>query len=477
MKITFISHAALLIETEGIAILSDPWWNGPSFAQQWWNYPRPAVEQLVGRKIDYIYISHGHNDHLHPETLQTLCRDAVVLVSASSHLAELPRELGFAVREIAPNEEAALTKRVRVRLMPTHSGDTLLAVSDGEEVCINLNDALHSAPRRVQDEFLKTLRSLYPKIDYVFCGYAIASHFPNCYRIAGKDQVLTAQARQRYFTAQWVRIVAALSPRFAFPFAGDVVLLEEDLLWVNELTHNAERPPEVLKKVHPEFTGQAIDPGPGFKVADARVVQDIRRPIVSEARIRQDLKDQIERAQRYEPVEWREVEEIHGLLVANIATCSSYLQSFDGDYRCLVRFRNSNFGVVIRKQGKQVTAATCRDAEADSRSAQLVFSTRLAYLKSSLTIPYADEVIFVGSGGIFEFKRREDVQKALHRELAAIVRRHDSVPVRGAGTPRTLKSHVKRFALKLLGREDSDLYDLDHWTVYSAEAAEPERGG
>src|SRR5262245_21317906 len=129
MKITFISHAALLIETDGITILSDPWWNGPSFGEQWWNYPIPAVEQVMGRKIDYIYISHGHNDHLHVQTLQTRAREAVVLVSASNHLAELPRQLGFTVREIRPDEEVALTQRVRARLMPTHSGDSLLAIA------------------------------------------------------------------------------------------------------------------------------------------------------------------------------------------------------------------------------------------------------------------------------------------------------------------------------------------------------------
>jgi L-ascorbate metabolism protein UlaG (beta-lactamase superfamily) len=140
-----------LIEPDGITILSDPWRNGPSFAEQWWNYPQPAVEQIERRKIDYICLSHGHNDHLHPETLQTLSRDAVVLVSAACHLAELPRELGFTVREIAPDEELALTERVRVRVMPTHSTDTLLAVSDGDQVYINLNDALRSARRQVQE--------------------------------------------------------------------------------------------------------------------------------------------------------------------------------------------------------------------------------------------------------------------------------------------------------------------------------------
>jgi hypothetical protein len=38
--------------------------------------------------------------------------------------------------------------------------------------------------------------------------------------------------------------------------------------------------------------------------------------------------------------------------------------------------------------------------------------------------------------------------------------------VRRPDKPQTLKGQAKRLVLKMLGRDDSDLYDLDHWTVY-----------
>jgi L-ascorbate metabolism protein UlaG (beta-lactamase superfamily) len=472
MKITFISHAALLIETGGITILTDPWWEGPSFAEQWWNYPRPAAAALEGRKVDYIYISHGHNDHLHPATLAKLSRDATVLVSSECFLAELPRELGFTVREIKPDEEVALQGGVRVRIMPTHSSDTLLAVADGKEVCVDLNDALHSAPPHVQDHFIAKLKLLYPQIDYLFCGYGVASHFPNCYRIPGKDLAATAAARQGYFTGEWVRIVSELNPRFAFPFAGDVVFLEEDLLWVNEPSHNAVRPPEVLKQRNPGFAGQAIDPGPGFQIADRRIVNDIRRPPVSAAILRKDMSEEIQRANTPQPIDAAAVEEVRQLLEKNIEFCRPYLTTFTSDYRCLVRFRGSNLGVLIVKQGAQFTATTVTDASAEAKRVDLVFTTRLPYLKDSLTIPYADEVIFVGSGGIFEFRARTDVQRMLHREIAAIVRKQETVPVRYV-RPTGLVAQAKRLVKRALGKDARDLYDLDNWTVYEEGSEQP----
>ena len=151
MQITFIGHASLLVETAGVTILSDPWWRGPCFGAQWWNYPAADLAAIEGKRIDYIYISHGHHDHLHPGTLSLLSRDAKVLVSRSSKLASFINEVGFDVIELDGDDVFDLGgEGVNCRIMETHADDTLMAISDGHEVCLNLNDALHSAPEAVQ---------------------------------------------------------------------------------------------------------------------------------------------------------------------------------------------------------------------------------------------------------------------------------------------------------------------------------------
>lgn len=153
------------------------------------------------------------------------------------------RDLGFSVIEISGDEEVSIGPRkdVRCRIIRTHGDDSLIAIDDGERVCININDALHSAPHAVQDAHAEKLKRYYPRIDYVLCGYGTASHFPNCYVIPGKDDEATARQRRRYFNREWVRVVHALNPRWAFPFAADVVLLEEPLFWTNVAVHNGER--------------------------------------------------------------------------------------------------------------------------------------------------------------------------------------------------------------------------------------------
>lgn len=465
MRITLVGHAALLIEAGGFTILSDPWWRGPCFGAQWWNYPPPHLRALEATRLDFIYISHGHHDHFHPGTLKALDRSAKVLVSERTDLAPAVSELGFDVIRVPDREEFHLGGGVTVRIMHTHGGDTLMAVSDGKEVIVNLNDALHSAPKSVQDEFIATLRSIYPRIDYVFCGYGVASHFPNCYVIPGKDRVRTAQRRQHYFNGQWASLIASLNPRFAFPFAADVVFLEEDLFWVNEPTHNSERPTDLFRQLYPESPVQVRDIGPGFTLQDGSILREVLRHRISATRLRETLAEAIERANRYGAEDRVDVREVLALLEANLEGCRSFLESCRESYRFVIRFRQAAEAVQVVKEGRAIRLSLAPLGSALAAQPDLIYTTRLSYLKWSLTRPHGAEVLFVGSGGIFEYLDRAQARKNLHRELMMLLRRHTKpVPPRPRARLVGLgKSVVKR----LLQRNQPDLYDLGAWSVFT----------
>ena len=72
IKITYLCHACLLLEIDGIRIITDPWLVGPCWANNIWQYPPALILPEEISDIDYIYISHGHEDHLHSETLKRI---------------------------------------------------------------------------------------------------------------------------------------------------------------------------------------------------------------------------------------------------------------------------------------------------------------------------------------------------------------------------------------------------------------------
>lgn len=465
MKITFVGHASILVEVAGVSVLSDPWWRGPCFGAQWWTYPLPCTDALKDKKLDYIYISHGHHDHLHPGTLSTLDKRAKVLVSRQLALAAGIRELGFEVIEVDDDQTVALGGGASCRIVQTHGGDTLMTLSDGQEVCVNLNDALHSAPDAVQRDFTSKLRAMHPLIDYVFCGYGIASHFPNCYAIPGKDREATTARRQKYFNRQWVRLIEQLRPRFAFPFAADVVFLEEDLFWANEVAHNAERPTAALMALHPGMPVIVKDIAPGFVVENGSVTLEVLRQPVKAADLRAVCAEQIRRANRYGSADDPSVRQTAEMLQAQATACADYLRSFEGDYRFLIRLRNAALGIAVEKRGDELLVTS--HLQKSGERFDVVYVTRLAYLRWALTQPFGHEILFVGSGGIFEYPDETTARTNVHRELVELIRKRQNPIRQRQGLFGRLIAVAKQVVKRLLGRRpDVDLYDVVEWTVF-----------
>lgn len=169
-------------------------------------------------------------------------------------------------------------------------------------------------------------------MDYVFRGYGVASHFPNCYTIPGKDREATAARRQAYFNRQWAQLIAGLQPVYGFPFAADVVLLENDLFWTNEPTHNTERPTAALAAEYPGSPMTAIDIAPGFAIENGRVIRDaLWRPVLA-SKLLGDCAAGIERANRYRSAADEHVHDVAGVR-DKVAAWSQYLNGYAEDAR------------------------------------------------------------------------------------------------------------------------------------------------
>jgi len=471
MKVTFIGHASILVEAGGLRILSDPWWAGPCFGMQWWAYPRPVTAPVEDVPPDYIYISHGHADHLHRGTLSRLPKSAVCLVAAELGLAPALRTAGFEVRELAARDPVALNDTVRIEITPTVGGDSLCVVTDGDETCLNLNDALHSAPRDVQARVADDLNRRYGRADYLFCGYGIASHFPVCIDVPGRDAARTAADRQKYFNRQWAWIVHALSPRFAFPFAADVVFLDRAISWANTAVHNGERPTAALTGPLASPDVQAIDIAPGFAIADGEIASDVRWSPVDNAEIAAAFGDDVETANRSTAADAAAVDELVAKIAANAELCGAYLREVARDYRFLVRLAESPFAIGIGKRGGDVVVSRLDAAKVREADYDVVFRTRYPYVRRALSEAYGHETISVGSGGVFRYRDRADADANLHAELMLLLRVHDAPPrSRFGDQPKwlyALKTGIKRVLRGLVGRApEPDLYDNRAWIRY-----------
>ena len=78
LRITFVNHATVLVQTEGLNILTDPIWSRRCSPVQWAGPKRvhaPGIRFEDLPPIDVVLVSHNHYDHLDVGTLRRLAVD------------------------------------------------------------------------------------------------------------------------------------------------------------------------------------------------------------------------------------------------------------------------------------------------------------------------------------------------------------------------------------------------------------------
>jgi Beta-lactamase superfamily domain len=235
MRIEYVCHACLAIDTGDLKIATDPWFQGKAYCGQWSLFPKPTNVCILD-DTDVILYSHGHEDHFHPSSLEKLPKTARVFYPFTWYGGVKPylKEMGFAsVTEAPPNKTIRLTPNTSVTYI-VNNLDSIMVIESNGQVFVNVNDALHAYPPKIVDVFIELIRQRWPSIDTVFCGFGGASYFPNAIHCPGKNDTEIAEAREQMLAHAFCRIVHDLNPRTAVPFAADFALLRANQRWINE---------------------------------------------------------------------------------------------------------------------------------------------------------------------------------------------------------------------------------------------------
>ena len=251
MKITYISHATLLIEVDGVKIVTDPWVKGASYCNQWFLFPKALNPNLIS-DADYVVYSHGHEDHLNPESLQLINKNATIFYPYSWYggTTEFFNEQGFKnIHEVVNEKTVQISRNVKMTYF-SNNLDNVIVIESGDTVIVNVNDALPSASASMIDYFIAKIKKRWKKIDYVFSSYGGAAYFPNAVHFVNKNDIEIGEARELFFITNFCKIVSGLNPKMAVPFATDFVLLDDNQRWINKVKF----PREKIKEFYNSFT-------------------------------------------------------------------------------------------------------------------------------------------------------------------------------------------------------------------------------
>jgi UDP-MurNAc hydroxylase len=234
-----------MIETKGVKILCDPWLVDGELYGSWNHYPPIDFQSKKFNDVDFIYLSHIHQDHFSKKTLSKLNKDIPIVIHnyASKVLRDNIKRMGFKVNELNHNDRTHLKNQVFINILAADncdpsicykyfgcapleskygstSIDTMSVIDDQDSVLVNTNDC----PFELAFTAATTIKKKYSKIDMLLVGYTSASAYPQCFILSEDEKIKQKKLLQQNFLKKAENYVNLLKPNFFMPFAGRYIL-------------------------------------------------------------------------------------------------------------------------------------------------------------------------------------------------------------------------------------------------------------
>jgi UDP-MurNAc hydroxylase len=234
MRVTYYGQACTLIEAGGIKILTDPWLTEGAYQGTWFHTHILAdagvTPESIPKDIDYLFLSHEHQDHLDVATLKRFPRDIPLLICrfATEKFHRYLQRLGFTnIREVSSGETLSLGESVGVTIFTTveYTNDSAILVEHNGVRLFNETDC------KLAYEDLQRIGE--KGIDIGFYMFSGANWYPMTYDYPRDVMLELVRRRRRSLLRSFVQRVKLTNPRFAVPAAGPCTVLDPEMLWLN----------------------------------------------------------------------------------------------------------------------------------------------------------------------------------------------------------------------------------------------------
>lgn len=236
LKVTYLAQACVLIEFNGKKLLMDPWLFGPSWGGNLWLYPEPNLNlDLLLSNIDYLYFSHAHEDHLHPESIAKILHfivDATVLIPnfKLNYFEKAVRSNGLSnIRVLDNHEEIYLSKNTAAKIYINENGDhdsSLLIKHENYNLFFQTDNLLGI-------DKANEIGSENP-IDLAFVISSLTGIFPAFYNFSPDEYDELYLGKKNNSMEYCYKISEALKAKYVIPYATDICYLGQ-LYFANDI--------------------------------------------------------------------------------------------------------------------------------------------------------------------------------------------------------------------------------------------------
>ena len=229
-----IGNATVIVHDDKPLLATDPWFEGSAYFGSWGlSHSVPAEQTDHIKACPYIFLTHGHPDHLNGPCLEQL-REATLLLPnhAGARIADDLRASGFKTQVLDDAVWTVLSPRVKVMSLCDYNQDAVLLIDVDGHLLINLNDSSHEAFfwKRTVKRIVKAYeKSFLLKIASYGDANMINYHDENGIRIPPRIKDIQVGRKIRFYTEYY-------RPRYFVPFSSFHVYQRADSAWANEYT-------------------------------------------------------------------------------------------------------------------------------------------------------------------------------------------------------------------------------------------------
>lgn len=262
MKVTWIGHACVLVQTGQVNAITDPWLVDPVFGGSTWHVPprKHTVADLP--PLDLICITHAHLDHFNEPTLRQLNKEAIVVIPRA-RIRPLRKELeifGFKKVVELKDWESFSWRNLKVTAIPSVGIPEEIAFifeSEGHAVFDGADCYFDPIAERIGKRF---------KLDVGFipyCGWDYAG-------LLGLEQGKKWEPDYQ----SMAEACRKLGIRYVIPSASNAYWYPVNLDWMNDRVcpGKSESFLETLKKDPAGPIGLAMEPGDGWDIGQKKKI-------------------------------------------------------------------------------------------------------------------------------------------------------------------------------------------------------------
>src|SRR5215813_471411 len=137
-----IGNATLICHDRRPVLVTDPWIRGSAYFGSWTLSHQIPEEQMDSiENCEFVWISHGHPDHLSAESLQAFKNKKILIPDhVGGWIFSGLQERGYDVHILKDNVWTKLSDRINILCLCDYNQDATLLIDINGRLIINMND-------------------------------------------------------------------------------------------------------------------------------------------------------------------------------------------------------------------------------------------------------------------------------------------------------------------------------------------------